>query len=274
MPFETLEEDVLLEILLFSDISTVLAVSAINKALRRIALSKQLWLSLILDIRFREALELPPPNHERLECLSAEELINVVKNAVAGPGPLWDSTYDECSSVDMTSFQIPLDDMDDRPEARILPGARYLLLNSTSTTQQTLYIYDVWSACRVWYRLMQRCKMCEVDMVPGGAIARVFFVQKGNHTNSFTLHVEEVDLITGTSRELFNFSFDSIRLDSIVFGVLPCSIGGDFLLASVVHWHSPVVLINWRASTFVCLDRDSFFDVTILYTRWYWTKVS
>ncbi|KAF7328628.1 hypothetical protein MSAN_02474800 [Mycena sanguinolenta] len=260
MPFEGLGEDVLLEVLLFCDISTVLGVSAINKGLRCIALSKQLWLSLVLDTRFRDALELPPRNRERLECLSTEELIAVVKNDVAGPCSIWDPKHDE-SSVTMTRFQISLNDMEYIPEEYLLPGAWYILLQSTSTTPQRLYIYDVWSAQRVWQRSVQSAhnrKMCRVDLAPGSTIARVFFVQTVDHpsTCDSTLHVEEVNLTTGVSHELFNFS-----LDGMVSGVKQFDIAGDFLLASMEHSRSintmaMLVLINWRASTFVSLDRN------------------
>ncbi|KAF7353550.1 hypothetical protein MSAN_01544900 [Mycena sanguinolenta] len=262
MSFEALGEEVLLRIFCFCDIYTVLTLSAINKALRRIALAKQLWLSLVLDAMSRDALKLPPPNREKLEYLSTPELIAAVKNAVAGPGSLWDSAPDESSSLTMTTVRIPLDGMEHRPEARLLPGARYLLLHSTSTTQDTLYLYDVWSARRVWYHLMLPCKMCEVDLVPGGAIARVCFVQWAVHPNTHTLHVEEVDLTTGASHELFNFS-----LGSIVFAATPRAIVGDFLLVSVQHSrfiNAKLVLINWRASTFVSLNRNGLYYIQLI----------
>ncbi|KAF7353402.1 hypothetical protein MSAN_01529200 [Mycena sanguinolenta] len=253
MPFAALEEDVLLRILFFCDISTVLAISSINKALRRIALFRQLWLSLVLDTRFRDALDLPPPSREKLECLSTEELIAVVKNVVTGPCLIGDSEHDESSSVTLTSVQIPLDDIEYRPnyKSRLLPGARYLLLHSTSTTQCMSYLYDVWSARRVWCRLVRSDKMCAVDLVPGGAVARVFFAQWVVHPNTYMLHVEEVDLTTGASHQLF-----TIRLASTFLRVRPCAIMGDFLLATVHYscFNSAVlVLINWRASTFVSL---------------------
>ncbi|KAF7353434.1 F-box domain-containing protein [Mycena sanguinolenta] len=255
MPFVALGEDVLLKTFCFCDISTVLAVSAINKGLRRIALSKQLWLSLVLDPRFRDALDLPPPNGEKLECLSTEELIDVVKNAVTGPCPIGDSEHDESSSVTLTSVQIPLDDVDarDHSEARLLPGARYFLLHSASTTQQRWCIYDIWNARRVWERLVQGHTMCEVDLMPGSAVARVFFVQTVDHSNTCTLHVEEVDLTTGASHELFNFSFDRN-----VFEIKPRAIVGDFLLAPVGSSRLLLILINWRARTFVFLQGHYF----------------
>ncbi|KAF7353539.1 F-box domain-containing protein [Mycena sanguinolenta] len=259
MPFEALGEDVLLKIFCFCDISTVLAVSAINKALRRIALSKQLWLSLVLDPRFRDALDLPPPDREKLECLSTEELIALVKNALVGPGSLWDSAHDVTCSATLTSIRIPFNYMEDRSGARLLPGARYIFLRSM--TQNRLCIYDVWSARCIWEHLAQVYTMCEVDLVPGCAIARVFFVRTED-PNALTLHVEEVDLTTGASHEVFDFS-----LDSIVSGVMPWVIMGDFLLATVLYSRftdAVLVLINWRASTFVSLSRTDFFHVKLI----------
>ncbi|KAF7353569.1 hypothetical protein MSAN_01547200 [Mycena sanguinolenta] len=253
MPFETLGEDVLLKIFCFCDISTVLAVSVINKPLRRIALSKQLWLSLVLDPGFRDALDLPPPDRDQLECLSTKELIAVVQNAVAEP--VWGESSSS-SSVTMTRFQIPLDDMEDCPEAWLLSGARYILLHST--TQHTLCIYDVWSARRVWERPVQARTLCQVDLVPGGAVTRIFFVQTVDHPNTCTLHVEEVDLTTGASHELFNLS-----LGSTIFEVKPCAIAGDFLLGTVLHSTQTLILINWRASIFVSLGRASLCCIPI-----------
>ncbi|KAJ6472516.1 hypothetical protein C8R45DRAFT_1164232 [Mycena sanguinolenta] len=249
MPFEALVEDVLLRILSFCDISTGLAVSAVNKTLRRIALSKQLWLALVLDARIRDALDLPPPDREKLECLSTEELIDVVKNAVAGPGSVWDEN-EQPPSVTTTSFEISLDDMalDMRfglPVAHLLPGARYILIHSRA--QQALCIYDVWSSRRVWHSPVQAQTLWRVDLVPGGAIARVFDAQLAVIPNRNTLHVDEIDLATGASHELFNFSFAST-----VFRIMPSAIVGDFLLCTVMHSYShfnvlTLVLINWHA---------------------------
>ncbi|KAF7353554.1 hypothetical protein MSAN_01545500 [Mycena sanguinolenta] len=253
MPFEALREDILLRILFFCDISTVLVASSINKALRRITFSRQLWLSLVLDTRFRDALDLPPPNREKFECLSTEELIAVVKNAVTGPCSIGDSEHDE-SSVTLTSVQIPLNDMEYCLKWRLLPSARYLLLHNTSTTQCTSYLYDVWSARRVWCRLVRSDNVCVVDLVPGGAVARVFFAQWVVHPNTYMLHVEEVDLTTGASHELFTF-----RLYSTFLKVTPRAIVGDFLLATVQYScfnNAILVLINWRASAFVSLGRN------------------
>ncbi|KAJ6461759.1 hypothetical protein C8R45DRAFT_1220714 [Mycena sanguinolenta] len=251
MPFEALGEDVLLRILSFCDISTVLAVSTINRPLSRIASSKQLWLSLVLDTKFRDALDLPPPDRQNLAGRSTEELIELVKTAVAGPGAA-ESFEQLRSSMTATKVEIPLDDTEiNLPEDRLLPGARYIFLHCA--TQQRLCIYDVWNARRVWERPVQAHTMWKIDSVLGGATARVFVVQSAHLPNPHTaVHVEEVDLTTGTSQELFNCSFAST-----VVRATPCAILGDFLLfmmSSHSDCHDPrAVLVNWRASTFACL---------------------
>ncbi|KAJ6461768.1 hypothetical protein C8R45DRAFT_1027897 [Mycena sanguinolenta] len=280
MAFEALGDDVLLRIFSFCDISTVLTVSAVstrtidssdtpsthylqvNKPIRCIALSKQLWLSLVLDAKFRAALNLPPPDREKLERLLTEELIDVVRNAVAGPGSVWDEN-------EQTSFEVPLDDIDIAiacPLSRLLPGARYLLLWHNTQTQQRLCIYDVWGSRRIWqgpahFRVWQvdsRWYTSNWRTFPTRGLA--FSSNRVNlcyMTGDSTLHVEEVDLATSASRELFSFGFTST-----VLRIEPSAIAGDFLLCSVLHSYShftdhKLVLVNWRASTFAVVDPNS-----------------
>ncbi|KAJ6452936.1 hypothetical protein C8R45DRAFT_1112718 [Mycena sanguinolenta] len=88
MPFAALGDDILLHILALCDVYRVLTVSAVDKRLRVLAQEKQLWLSLIQDSAFRQALELRPPDREELERLSTGELVDLVKRAVVGP-PQW-----------------------------------------------------------------------------------------------------------------------------------------------------------------------------------------
>ncbi|KAJ6461794.1 hypothetical protein C8R45DRAFT_1220725 [Mycena sanguinolenta] len=228
MAFEALGEDVLLRILSFCDISTVLAVSTVKKPLRRIALSKQLWLSLVLDATF--------------------QLIDVVKNAVAGPGSAWDENG-QSPSVITTSFEVPLDDFSldmgfGFAQAHILPGGRYILIHST--TQQNLCIYDVWSSCRVWRSSVRAQTRWQVDLVPGDAIARVVVAQLAVLPNGNT-----------------------------VLRITPSGIVGDFLLCAVLHSYShfndpTLVLVNWRASTFASLGRVGP-DVQLLHGHILWT---
>ncbi|KAJ7869040.1 hypothetical protein B0H13DRAFT_2063521 [Mycena leptocephala] len=62
MPTTTIQdlpEDVLVRILGFCDICAVISTSEVNRDLRRIALTKQLWIQIINDLIYRSLLELP-----------------------------------------------------------------------------------------------------------------------------------------------------------------------------------------------------------------------
>ncbi|KAJ6470869.1 hypothetical protein C8R45DRAFT_1014836 [Mycena sanguinolenta] len=260
MPFDDLGEDILLSTLCFCDVYTVLAVSGINKVLRRIALSKQLWLSLVQDSKFCNALELPPLDRDKLQGHSTQKLIDFVKSHRIGPN--FRQTSDMKSFATMTSFKIHLDDLGDRPEVRILPGARYILFHSVR--QKRYSIYDIWNARRVWQHSIQGYTLCQVDLVPNGAIARVFLVQPSgfpHFPHRHAAHVEEVDLTTGTSHEVF-----SVTLSTTRFG-MPCAIVGDFLLCGMHHSlfnAAKLFLINWRESTFIFLRQVSSYTTVKL----------
>ncbi|KAJ6470925.1 hypothetical protein C8R45DRAFT_1014901 [Mycena sanguinolenta] len=252
MPFDVLGEDILLSILCLCDVYTVLSVSAINKSLRCIALSKQLWLSLVQDSTFRAALDLPPPDPEELGTHSTEELIDFVKSSVIGPGPMWPLG---CSSATITSLELHLEDMGDRPAFRLLPGARYILLHSI--TQSMLYIYDIWSARCVWQHPAEDYTICQVDLVPGTTIARVFLAQpvQVDYSAQHTLHIEEIDLTTGLSRQVFELGFP-IRSFGSAYAIV-----GDYFLCTMLYslvYDAKIILVNWRISTFVALSRHGF----------------
>ncbi|KAJ6461748.1 hypothetical protein C8R45DRAFT_941141 [Mycena sanguinolenta] len=180
MSFEALGEDVLLKILSFCDISTVLEVSTINKPLSRIAFSKQLWLSLVLDTQFRDALDLPPPDRRNLEGRSTEELIEL---------------------------------------ACLLPGARYIFLHCATQQRLCIYdvwsarrvwerhvpAHTMWKIDSVLSGATARVFLAQSAHLPNP------------HTK---VHVEEVDLTAGTSQELFNCSFASTVVRGIPWAIL------------------------------------------------------
>ncbi|KAJ6471006.1 hypothetical protein C8R45DRAFT_1218215 [Mycena sanguinolenta] len=266
MPFEALGEDILLSILCFCDVYTILAVSAINKPLRGVTLSKQLWVSIVQDSAFRAALELPPPDQEDLENQSTEELIDFVKNAVVGPGSL----FNDRSSATMihTTYKIPLHDLGDGLGAQLLPGARYILLQNT--TREKVYIYDVWNARRIWQCRVQVDTICKVDLVPGGAIARVLLVQPMNYPNKNRLHIEEVDLISGISRQVFELGCPQYL---VISSLAKYDIVGDFFLCSMQDsrvWPK-FILINWQTSAFIDLGNGLNFALVLIPGYVVWT---
>ncbi|KAF7367918.1 F-box domain-containing protein [Mycena sanguinolenta] len=182
MPFTDLDEDILLTILRFCDVYRVLTVSAINKALRHIALTKSLWLSLVQDETFRSALELPPPNREELEKRSTGELIHLVKTTVSGQ-----------FSSRTTDYKIYLGDMQMYPDAHLFQGARYILL--LGRDPEELHIYDRASYSRSPGHLL------------GGPVMRMLNQLEGFRSGGHTVQIEEIDLTTGISHKVFDLDF-------------------------------------------------------------------
>ncbi|KAJ6470861.1 hypothetical protein C8R45DRAFT_1104565 [Mycena sanguinolenta] len=246
MPFEALDQDILFTILILClcDVYTVLSVSMTNKSLRCLSLSKQLWLCHVQNRTFRNTLELSPPNLEELANLSTEQLLRLVKSCVIRPGPL--STRGHSGAfASIIDYEIPLVDVR-FPDADLLPGARYTLLRSCMPEEW--YIYDVWTARRVWQHTPPPFTMCQIDLVPEGITAQIIFARPASYY-AHTLHVEELDLTSGESHEVFNLGFRT------VFGT-PYAIVGDFLLCSTLRsdvLDPKIILVDWRASTFVTL---------------------
>ncbi|KAF7349647.1 hypothetical protein MSAN_01691100 [Mycena sanguinolenta] len=250
MPFETLGEDILLRVLCF--LRRVhgfdgLRDSQINKPLQHITLTKQLWLFLVQDDNLRGALELPPPNREKLKNHSTEQLIDFVKSAVNG-------NFSERT----TDYHISLGHMQRKYDSYFFPGARYFLLHCRE--QAGLHIYDVWSSRSVWTRGTppRAHTQYQIDFAPGNPIVRILLVQA--NPSGWSMQIEEVDLTTSISRQIFDLGF--------LAGGLGLSQGfaGDVFLWTMSQSSSDNVnflLVNWRASTYVVLRRNSSLDECI-----------
>ncbi|KAF7342572.1 hypothetical protein MSAN_02013700 [Mycena sanguinolenta] len=251
MPFADLGDDILLNVLALCDVYRVLTVSAIDKRLRGLTQAKQLWLSLIQDSTFRNILELRPSSREELECLSTRELVDLVKHAVIGPPQWWPGGP---SSSRTPAYTITCETGVEHfwGSYVLLPGARYIVFGSHST--EDLCMFDIWNGRRVWtFAKENNHTCCAIDLVPGGATARVVVAVAGEYVGrGYYIHVEEIDLTTGASHEVFRLGF-ATQLHSI------SAIVGDFFLYSPVSSITPFsdvksVLVNWRESTYVVLN--------------------
>ncbi|KAF7333299.1 hypothetical protein MSAN_02425000 [Mycena sanguinolenta] len=81
MPVHDLDEDILAHILLISDIYTILSFARVNKSFRRLALSKHLWLSLVLDLSSRYFI---PDAHGIHDCTTSQLIAKMVGSFQAG----------------------------------------------------------------------------------------------------------------------------------------------------------------------------------------------
>ncbi|KAF8145972.1 hypothetical protein K438DRAFT_2095880 [Mycena galopus ATCC 62051] len=128
-----------------------------------------------------------------------------------------------------------------------------------------LYIYEVWSGRRVGKFAAKSLTHWAIDLVPGGDIARLLLAQPVEYGgDECYVHVEEIDLVTGLSREAFSLSF-ATRLKSL------SGIVGDFFLYQLWGYGVEVrmVLVNWRASTYVALNYGTERNFDVILVRGY-----
>ncbi|KAJ7806370.1 hypothetical protein B0H13DRAFT_2387112 [Mycena leptocephala] len=245
MPFEALGDDILLQVLSLCDVYTALSVSAINRFLRGVALTKHLWLSLVRDLGFRGVLDLPTAND--LESCSAAELVDLIKRVVVGP----------TSWAPMSSARVPPSHrltvhtgIENLVDFRLLPGGKHMVLR----TREELFIYEVENSRKIWEH--GGVNTWSVDLLPGGTIARVLLLPKfyaGVVHADITVH--EVDLTGGQSSEALRLRLPTNGgrlarwMPSIVGDWFVCAVGHPSIFAQML-----VLLVNWRAETYVILD--------------------
>ncbi|KAJ6555712.1 hypothetical protein B0H10DRAFT_1208472 [Mycena sp. CBHHK59/15] len=244
MPLQALGDDVLLKILSTCDVYTALSVSAVNKSLRCVALAKQLWLSLAQDLAFRALLDIPPA--EELQTCSTEDLIAEVKRVVAGPASWSPASSSRPALHRQLKFNMCAN-ADDLIHFRLLPGGRYTVLR----TRKDLRICEVRTGRNIWTHVADYpFTTWSIDLVAGGDTARLLLLPI-DHSGSPDISVQEVDLTSGQSREVFSFELKT-RLERWMSSIL-----GDFFVFALQP-SNPVqmifLLVNWRAQTYVVLN--------------------
>ncbi|KAJ6477767.1 hypothetical protein C8R45DRAFT_1007758 [Mycena sanguinolenta] len=234
--FHDLDEDVVAQILVSLDIYTVLSLSRVNKSLRRLTFSKQLWIALVLDL---SSLYLIPDLHPTDNHTTAQ-LIAKVKSVVCGP-----ATWSERSPVPPTicfSRTFPGGSvLFSKP--RILPGGRYFAIWRDSA----LHCYDVLTGRCVWTASAQSWRM---EMLPDGRAANFLLLLSGR------LSIVLVDLITGNSDEVFSLELD-IQMARYFHPIL----SGKFLALGLVryspHMRAGILVVDWQEATYVIFELSS-----------------
>ncbi|KAJ7478193.1 hypothetical protein FB451DRAFT_182404 [Mycena latifolia] len=244
MSLESLDFDVLSQILALLDVFTIVSVSQVNKTFHVAASAKQLWLSVVRDLSSRRLID--PPAAEILETFSTAELIEEVKRGAVGP-----RTWSSSSAVLPTlsrEIDISWEPLQEGSVVIFLQDGRHIMFYTVSGGVEC---WEVHSGRRVWAWASPGYIVDYVtfDVCQGGSKAVVSLVEKRLAHN--TIIILEADLRTGESHDLLHFPIDTrYPPRGQVWGdFFACGIGTDWYISP-----SPLLLINWRTAEFVLFD--------------------
>ncbi|KAJ7263163.1 hypothetical protein B0H12DRAFT_1103565 [Mycena haematopus] len=230
---ENLHEDLLLRILILTDIYTVLTISQVNTFFHAIASTKQLWLLLTRDLFLRGLIDIP--SDEVNLSLSSDELRAQVKRAASGPRT-WSLDSPTAPTL-IQRFTVQLGD-NRAHSTTLLPGGRYIIFQKENV-DSLLECYNISTGRRVWSWTQ-----------PGFAVFQTDFSMASIDVRLLILRV---DLESGHSREMLHFP--SARVDRMGFtdpqsaeGYLGCIlVPGNDILDSI---RMPF-LINQRTEQYI-----------------------
>ncbi|KAJ6483327.1 hypothetical protein C8R45DRAFT_931938 [Mycena sanguinolenta] len=235
MPFHDLNEDVLTQTLLLSDIYSILSFSRVNKSFRRLALSKHLWFSLVVDLSSRYLI----PNGHAIHDCTTSQLIAKVKYLMCGP-----ETWSQRSSVPPTvSFSKTFPPV---KNGHVLPGGRYFAGRLGS---DNLQCYDILTGREVWsHTLKNWITLWAIEMLHDGHTA-IFLFYDFNPKHEFS--IVQVDLTTGISDELSHLEFYARIGGNFDHPI----ISGDFLALGLtgMEYDRKIMVVNWRKREYVIL---------------------
>ncbi|KAJ6483262.1 hypothetical protein C8R45DRAFT_1000967 [Mycena sanguinolenta] len=246
MLFHDLYEDVLAHILLLCDAYTVISFLRVNKFFRRLALSKQLWLALVLDLSSRYFI----PHLHTLQDCSTIQLIAKVKCLMCGP-----ETWSQQSSVQPAVSFSKLFPGGRQP--RFLPGGRYFA--AVRPDCGDLQCRNVLTGRCVWTHVLgasYTTTSWEIEMLDDGHTARYLFFEVSTLLMKPSLSIVEVDLQTGQSNQLFRLELnrDAGRYGSPV-------VSGEFVAVGLTAGSQRmIVLINWREGKYVVFEGSNVAD--------------
>ncbi|KAJ6582212.1 hypothetical protein B0H19DRAFT_1252330 [Mycena capillaripes] len=210
MSLQELGDDVIIKILSLCDVYAVLTMSTVNKSLRRLALTKQLWVYLMHNLVSRGLLD--RHSDAEIDAYSAQDIVDEIKRIVCGPetwAPM--SPYAPTAHREFT-FHINVK-TDDIHDLRLIPGGTHAIL----LTNEDVRLYDARTGCCLWTKISRQSSIV-TDMVDGGETVRILLVPSTYSENAYlslTLHcsktrtkdictIQEVNLITGETHEVFN----------------------------------------------------------------------
>ncbi|KAF7373915.1 hypothetical protein MSAN_00603900 [Mycena sanguinolenta] len=236
--FHDLDKDVLAQILGSCDIYTVLLFQRINKSFRRLALSKQLWISLVLDLSSRYLILHLHPIHT----YTTTQLIAKVKSVVCGP-----ETWLERSSVSPAIFsrRTILGEETYWSGFKLISGGRYFAIYNESAGD--LQCFDALTGRCVWTR-PETPNSWRVDMLHNGHTVNFLLLLRAG------LSIVQLDLTTGHSDDVYHLD---LHTDTRYWNY---SLFGDLLVLNFYHDRSADtrlnrdLVIDWREAVYVIFE--------------------
>ncbi|KAJ7851289.1 hypothetical protein B0H14DRAFT_2762093 [Mycena olivaceomarginata] len=219
MSMDQLDADALFSILAFTDVSTIISLSRVNRYLREISSSRSAWVSVILDLSSRRLIDLP---FDAVEGLSTDALKDEVKRAVAGPRTWSPISLDRPTLLRQQT--VPL-----QPHSRSDPSCAAHIIayvkqpgeggNFRGTAIQCL---DGRTGCLLWNWTRPRHTILLAKFDFRGPSAAVVAIASFDERFSYHIMVLEVDLKTGESHEML-----ALRTGTLVASRL--HIFGDYI---------------------------------------------
>ncbi|KAJ7239675.1 hypothetical protein C8J57DRAFT_1478354 [Mycena rebaudengoi] len=240
-------EDILYLIMCFCDVYTALSMSQTNSRYKRIAYAKNIWICLLRDLSARRLINLP---HDLpLTDYSTAELIEEVKRVVLGP-KTW-SRSSHSSPLVSRECSIPRSPDIPFPSLRLLPGGRYLIVESSARIE----LWDAAISTLAWFHednppLNTR----HVGLLDGGS---AIYLSMTSHLLTFIY----IDLNTGHSADLYTVEPPS----NIRFSHRP-TVSGDFFMCQLAWqtWPYRYLVGNWRTETTAILTHDIPIELTLV----------
>ncbi|KAF8207655.1 hypothetical protein K438DRAFT_342109 [Mycena galopus ATCC 62051] len=239
MSLQGLGDDVTIQILSLCDVYAVLTMSTVNKFFRRLTSTKQLWVHLMHNLVSRGLLE--RRSDAEIDAYSAQDIIDEIKRIVCGP-ETWAPTS-TCAPAVHREFTFHSDvKTDDICDLRLTPGGTHVILQ----TREDVRLYEFRTGHCLWTKIL-RASSIVTDMVAGGEMVRILLVP--TYSESAEITIQEVNLMTGETREVFNLPMPlggrtsdfwwctDLRENFFILHLYICNIpGGNIFI--LVDWHN------------------------------------
>jgi len=229
-------DDVLLDILCFSDISTVISVSQTSKYFYILAFSKEVWLALISTLHARNFIDYFPGQQGFRE-LSTDALVDLAKRTVQGPRSWSVPTYQDPSSgiarqlVLNANLQPKLPHLRLIDEARLLPGGQLVLFANQGRLRccRVTRNAPIWEYRGHWTSPYYVRDFAAEVIEDGEAVMIAVGISVTSPFSSSCYHhfvdVIRLDVLRGTSHSVFSHQLPETTTETVSFSVKIC---GDF----------------------------------------------